>query len=295
MVTAELEIQGERMPFLHGAWPDLALGWLFAPIDGGDMQHVNIYAFYSIGGTFRALVEIANGKRFGDVEGLLKGTRMVLSRLLEGEFVPLKRCVPFGKKLDEEIEKLLRIYSSSNTLIKTEDARKLITAAVLFEQKLSHELDHLDVYFIPPKGTHSTLALIEKAETNLPADVVSRLSPRSLYDIQQAGRCLAFDAPTAAGFHIVRAVESQIIRYLSKVLGAPLNFGKNRNWGAYIKALRDNNADVGVTNYLQHMKDTYRNPIIHPEEVLTPDEAFSLFNASLSAIVQLDAAIEAWP
>ena len=46
---------------------------------------------------------------------------------------------------------------------------------------------------------------------------------------------------------------------------------------------------------LGHMRQFYRNPIIHPDQTLNANEAFSLFNASLSAIVQLDAAIEAWP
>jgi hypothetical protein len=54
-------------------------------------------------------------------------------------------------------------------------------------------------------------------------------------------------------------------------------------------------ADVKVIGMLQHIKDFYRNPIMHPEESLTSDEAFSLFNTCLSAIVQLDAATQACP
>ena len=259
------------------------------------MNHVNINAFYSLGGTFRSLAEIANYKRFEDMKGVLVGTRTMLARVLAGEFVPVARCAELGKKLDKEIESFLIKYESKGSdFIKQDDARAILFAAITFEDKLRHELDHLDVYYIPPKGTHATLALIEKAETNLPRDVVSRLEPKALNDIQQAGRCLALDAPTAAGFHILRAVESLIVRYIDKITGKP-HPPKNRNWGAYIQAIRNNGGKPAVADYLFHMKETYRNPIMHPEVVLTPDEAFSLFNASLSAIVQLDKAIQDWP
>lgn len=169
-----------------------------------------------------------------------------------------------------------------------------MVAALEFERELGHELATFDVYHVPPKGTHATLRLIEKAETNLPADVVSRFDPQTLSDLRQAGRCLAVDAATASGFHVLRAVESLIIKYLVKVTGHPLA-PKNRNWGAYIRVLRAHNADSKVTDYLYHMKEYHRNPIMHPEISLTPDEALSLFHASLSAIEQLDKAIQTWP
>jgi len=41
---------------------------------------------------------------------------------------------------------------------------------------------------------------------------------------------------------------------------------------------------------IDHIKDFYRNPIMHPEETLNADQALSLFHTCLSAIVQLDAA-----
>jgi hypothetical protein len=212
----------------------------------------------------------------------------MLEHMKEGKPVPLSRCVPFVKILDDVIVNLQKVET-----LEQEEIDKLHYAIYAFEDKFAKELDHYDVYYIPPKGTHATLSLIEKAEENLPADVRSRLTKETISDIQQAGRCLALDAPTAAGFHILRAVETIIIAYLVKVSGKPIN-PKNRNWGVYIRELKSGNADKKVTDYLFHIKEYHRNPIMHPEIVLTTDEAFSLFNASLSAIVQLDAAIEAW-
>src|SRR2546430_250240 len=104
--------------------------------------------------------------------------------------------------------------------------------------------------------------------------------------MREAGRCLALDCHTAAGFHILRAVESLALIYVTKITGKP-HPKKNRDWGAYIRVIRNGQGKAAVADYLYHIKETYRNPIMHPEVRLSGDEAFALFNASLSAIVQL--------
>ena len=62
-------------------------------------------------------------------------------------------------------------------------------------------------------------------------------------------------------------------------------------WGAFIKVLESHGADAQITGFLKHIKEFYRNPIVHPDSNLTTDQAFALFGASLSAITMLDAAI----
>jgi hypothetical protein len=163
-----------------------------------------------------------------------------------------------------------------------------------FEGTFASENEGSNVFSVSRKGTHDHIALMETADDNLPPDTKARLSLQTIRDIRDAGKCLALDCHTASGYHILRGVERLIIKYLEKVSGKPLN-PKNRNWGVYIRELRTLGADASVIGYLDHMRAFYRNPIIHPEQTLDANEAFSLFNASLSAIVQLDAAIEAWP
>jgi hypothetical protein len=78
-----------------------------------------------------------------------------------------------------------------------------------------------------------------------------------VYDIQQAGRCLAFNIPTAAGFHILKAVESMIREYHLRLTGKHIA-AKSRNRGAYIRDLNNHGADIKVTAYLSHIKDGAR-------------------------------------
>jgi hypothetical protein len=160
-----------------------------------------------------------------------------------------------------------------------------------FEKEFEHESRELNVFSVSGKGTHSTTKLLDSADLNLPNDVRSRLSAESLADIKAAGRCLGFDNSTAAGFHILRAVEPVIVTYVNLVTSSMIKKPKARDWGAYIKLLRTHGGDLRVVEVLQHIKDFYRNPIMHPEQSLTPDQALSLFHACLSVLVQLDAAI----
>ncbi|HXQ38726.1 MAG TPA: hypothetical protein VN843_32290 [Anaerolineales bacterium] len=163
-----------------------------------------------------------------------------------------------------------------------------------FEATFASEAQDSTVFSVSQKGTHSTLDLMERAYENLSPEVRSRLSSEIKTDIAEAGRCLALDCHTASGYHILRAVERLIVKYLDKVSGTP-HKSKSRNWGVYIDQLRKLNADASVTGYLDHIRRFYRNPLIHPEATLTGAQAFDLFNACLSAISQLDAAIEGIP
>lgn len=163
-----------------------------------------------------------------------------------------------------------------------------------FEDEFEHDARELNIFSLSDIGTHSTTKLIDKAHRNLPAETVERLSAEVLGDIDEAGRCLGFDRPTAAGFHILRAVEPLIVQYYNKLTNNAVPI-RSRNWGNYARQLRTHQGDIKIVGMIDHIREFYRNPIMHPEETLTSDQALSLFHTCLSAIVQLDAATEALP
>lgn len=160
-----------------------------------------------------------------------------------------------------------------------------------FETILHTELDNADTYFILPKGTHKTSVLMFEAHRELPAYVTQDI-PEVVEDFKEAGKCMLFNSGTAAAFHLLRATESVVRKYLETVAGKPVP-AKTRNWGAYIKLLNKAGARVSITGILQHIKDTYRNPILHPEVLLTPDDAPVLFGLCVSAIIVMANEIKA--
>ena len=65
----------------------------------------------------------------------------------------------------------------------------------------------MPIWFVTKRRAYSIDALTENAETVFDAEVIPLLSSHTILDIQQAGRAVAFEVPTAAGFHAVRATK----------------------------------------------------------------------------------------
>ncbi len=145
---------------------------------------------------------------------------------------------------------------------------------------------------VSQKGIYSTDELIARAETHVPEKYREVLSGKATDDIQQAGKCLAFEVSTASAFHMWRAVESVMNSYYQALTGKTFAEAKvTRNWGDYIKALDGSKADKKITVFLDHIRAEYRNPINHPDDTLDPEEAFGLFGTALSAITSMTRAI----
>jgi len=160
-------------------------------------------------------------------------------------------------------------------------------AAKLFETVLAAEVNVLDTYLVSQKGAYKTSDLIERAEIVFTETTRVSLPAITITDIQQAGRCIALDTPTAAGFHLMRAIEGVMAIYYNRVLGKPMPT-RMRNWGTYIKKLRDSGkAEEKVIGFLDHIRDNYRNPILHPDVILTGDEAETLLSLATGSIRQM--------
>jgi hypothetical protein len=262
------------------------------------MLRVNTYKLYSLGAAMKPLVGLKEDATRGAIFlDAINAKLAVQQTLLALDFVALRICQPTAERLinaltaviPDDLGKIMEMDRSAK-LTYGEHAR-IKQAASELETLLSAELPATDTYYVSQKGAYSTPDLIERAEATLSPSVSARLPPAALNDMRQAGRCLAFDTPTAAGFHLLRAVEALIRQYYQVVVGT-LPKPKLRNWGAYIKVLRDNNGAPHVLAVLEQIKDLHRNPLMHPETVLTTDEAIVLFGVSVSAIFAMVRDIE---
>jgi hypothetical protein len=129
------------------------------------------------------------------------------------------------------------------------------------------------------------MALIDFAEIIFPLDLAIKV-PEAIHDIKQAGKCIAFELPTAAGFHLHRANEAILRRYYDQVAeGKPRP--KNRNIGGYLAAMTQHGlGDPRLLAALRDLNELHRNPLIHPEQSLDSiDDAIALMNAVHNAAV----------
>jgi hypothetical protein len=145
------------------------------------------------------------------------------------------------------------------------------------------ELATLNTYFVTHKLPFDVRALLEVGESLFPIELANKV-PEAVTDAREAGKCLAYEAPTAAGFHLFRVLESVLRRYYANVTGgaaAP----KQRNIAVYINALRQaKKGDERILSVVKQISDLHRNPLSHPEAILSTDEAIAAAGIVRSAV-----------
>ena len=163
-----------------------------------------------------------------------------------------------------------------------------------FETVLANESADLEVFIVAAKGIYSTTSLIENAEESirctLSHDSQFRVPDQVYKDFNQAGRCLAFEVPTASGFHSARAVEAIVKVYWAAVTQKSVLLAPMMN--NCIDEMKKRNENPRVLELLNHVRELHRNTIMHPETFLTMNEALRLFDIAKSAISAVAERIE---
>lgn len=264
------------------------------------MLRVNEYQFYDLAVRVHLVGEVEENEKVQDRFPALFFAR---EALLDGlQQIPLRICKPVVGELIRAIDSVLprddkgaMLPMKSDQTISYLQAYDLRETVKKFEAVLSAELQAFDTYFISQKGAYSTPDLIERADVIFPETIRRDIPQQAIIDIREAGRCFAFDAPTAAGFHILRAIEAVMAEYYAIIIGTAIPT-RMRNWGIYIKKMQDSGkADPKIIVFLDHIREQYRNPITHPEVILSSDEVEVLLSTAVGAIRQMILAIQKTP
>jgi hypothetical protein len=248
------------------------------------MKRLNLTFFMELGAALSPLAEIPPAEPseddFTTFRVLLIRAMRPLATLLNDEQIPL--AIPASRP---EAANLRKLFEDSNkqSALSRGDMWQVYWCADRLRTLLHGELAVQSVYHIWPKRAFDINLLIEKATSLFSKDVQAWMSDDERYNISQAGKCVAFETPTAAGFHLIRAAESVIRRYYKVVVGTEPAL-KMRNWGTYIKFLKTCGGDAKVIHALEQIKDLHRNPVIHPDVALTLEEAISLIGITESII-----------
>lgn len=160
----------------------------------------------------------------------------------------------------------------------------LHAAYTKFETILISELQSISSYIVTRKAWFDTEAMVEAGKVFFSKDLEAKV-PGAIKDLEQAMRCIAFEVPTAAGFHLHRANEAVLRAYWDHVTDGAKR-PKENNMGVYLAALdKLDKGNKSVRAHLQSIKDFHRNPLMHPEQSLgTVDEAIDLMAAIRCAI-----------
>lgn len=153
-----------------------------------------------------------------------------------------------------------------------------------FEAILKAELAHENMYLVQQKAAFDTQTLINFGFLAFPHDLVDKAN-EAVEDLNSAMRCIAFELPTAAAFHLYRAIEIVLGIYWDAASGGQPR-PKNQSIGAYIGEF--DKAKLGnakIISSLKDLKNIHRNPTIHADVSLASGEdAINLQGAVRAAI-----------
>ena len=286
---------------------EIKRSWWVRAINDGTMKQINLHNYYMLGKALDPLFMVREDSLINDSgfdaiaacvalkevtredSAFLPGTRRAASALL-AELVE-----QFGDGIQDEHP--LPVFWRKGSASTLEDgAEKIRRSVTAFDTVFKLEAPRMTIFSAERNGLYDMEGLIDHADQHLPESASKRLPPQAKEDLRGAGRCLAFNIPTASAFHAWRALEIVFGAYYASMTGNTFtDAGIQRNWGKYIEALDKAGADKEITRNLDHIRSEYRNPIMHPDENVTADKAFSLLGIAYSAITQVMQAIELQP
>ena len=246
------------------------------------VQRLSLTFFYNLGVSLSPLKEVRGEVPFAEVWTDIYSAESSLQTLLWTTWMTnaVRSSWQLGKALYDVLHEIRTKADFTKNLTHLQ-AHEIQSAVKAFEPVMRADLSIADAYYVTSKGGYDTMALITNAVVLFPADLLLKV-PEAIPEIQEAGKCLAFELCTAAGIHVLRALELVLKAYFKHVTnGKPLP--NNRNLGSYLKAL-SGVADAKVLGVLTQIKDLHRNTLMHPEEALTKDEAIDLFGIVRSAV-----------
>jgi hypothetical protein len=268
---------------------------LFGDIQGSDMKKIHLVGFYQLGfwlGQLRTLKAatptLANYQEY--LDPLLRA-KSHLEQLCHqsAPLVPIKVCLASAQRLISLIDSVMKKTITPEQAITAQDIDGLNTALTTFETIFAAEMPDIAAYFVSEKRNYSTKSLIENADNEFSESVRDRLPEICISDLRTAGKCIAFELGTAAGFHSYRALEAVAKDYVFNLKKLPELLAKKDYPTLYdfLKKIEDNNADPKVVRTCQDIRELRRNPLAHPDASLTPDEGIHAFKISTSAIEAL--------
>jgi hypothetical protein len=258
---------------------------LFVSISGSDMKHFDISDFYQIGKSLGAIEGFNGGKKLSAFElSNIRDAAELVGLLCSSTeaVIGLQTSSASAERLKAKLHEILE-KAEATKRISGDDWGWLGGAVAEFETIFFEETKLLATYLVAPKRNYSIRLLLNQAENEFPESVRRRLSPQTIRDIKDAGRCIAFESGTAAGFHSFRALEATALDYLSRRKLAP----PKRDLFTYFDMLEKDGADAKVIQIGQQIRSLRRNPLAHPSENLDADEGIEAFQLCTTAITAL--------
>lgn len=253
------------------------------------MQLVNFHYFYGLSKALQELNYLAPEQPILSNWAALYNAEVALRAFLTNQLLPPEASRESGDALVALIDKLtsdaIRLEPISSL-----EVTQIKAALSVFENVLEGEYRIKTIFSLSKKGLYSLNELVYRGEHLVP-ESLHEVMPEIVRDLRDACRCIAFEVPTAAAFHLFRSTESAVKAYIAEVRGKPVTEReKNLGLGGYRKILDQLSVDGRILGALDQLIRLHRNPTIHPEVHVTNEEVLATLGmvGSLIRIIGID-------
>lgn len=240
------------------------------------MKFQSLFKFYFFGTSLRYLQDVQTDYWVHSREDgmyVIDNIKSFLETLAEfqlgvTERLALSKLQPLLKKLEE---------SDPEHTLTSEQALELRSNIGDIRATLEAELAGVGAYTLTPKRI-DLKKLLAEVDALFAPETFHQLPEIARFDFAEAGKCIAFERPTAAAFHMLRATEAMLRMYYQKMVRS--NRIASQNWGPIVSDLRTRGRTkkyLALNNQLDNIRDSYRNPTQHPEAIYDIHEVQDLW------------------
>ena len=186
------------------------------------MYEIKLYPYVLLGDSIRVLRNVEPGMPIGEPIG--QGELSLYDHLVEtyDKLLRMGLTVTFAAyqdKFKDIIEDTANTIETQGEFVPLPEelATEILTGMTIVTEILKYESEKLQAYIVTEKRLP-----VNKLLSNIGGlfgeYVYNALPELSRYDFTQAGKCIAFELPTSAAFHILRATENILRSYHSALV-----------------------------------------------------------------------------
>ena len=248
-----------------------------------DMKAYPLENFIWLGGLTRYLLAVKEGRKIHGEGFILNNIQSFLDFL---DKLGLKTTRVASDELIS-MRDLLQAYPPKDG-INAEHAEELRRIIEFVEHTLRAESATLRAYVLTEEKM-DVARLVDRPDSFFGNKAYAKLPLVAQYDIVEAGKCIAFERPTAAAFHLLRATEDTLRKYFSVFFKKKKI--ENLTWGQLIMELRKKKRkpkpEKTLLDHLDNIRNNFRNPTDHPDMIYGIDEAQDLFALVVDVLKRL--------
>jgi hypothetical protein len=245
------------------------------------MQNKSIFGYFYFGTGVRYLQDVSQGYSVHDIARgamVLTNVDRFLAILLELGLQVTDRAAEPLKTFAHELRKL-----PQDAKLSSDQAKTINALMEKIRPTLEAELKGFEAYVVTPKRIDVT-RMLKDVPSLLASGTFPKLPDVARYDLNECGKCIAFERPTAAAFHLLRATEAVLRHYYCQQVKRSR---VDLMWGPMIQHLRSRAKSKGAEMLLNNLDDIrfhFRNPTQHPEKIYDIDEVQDLWGRCVDAI-----------